>query len=300
MSVQALREFINRHNASGAGLAALAAALDAHVSGSPLNSALASRVQELLATLGMGDALENVGVQDMKPLLAELRFTLGLEAKLLYGQTRAAGWNHAEPEILQSAGDVSAGFVQPLARMVVPGLEGLSERLSVPGGAFLDIGVGVASLSIAVARTWPELRVVGIDPWQPSLALARTNVDKAGLRDRIELREQGAENLTDEAAFDLVWVPIPFIPEPVIRTAYERAQRALRPGGWMLISAVNSNVDPQSAALWKLRSTLFGNGQTDSDSAEKLLRAVGLVEVHTLPSPPGGFIALVAARRGPV
>jgi precorrin-6B methylase 2 len=299
MSVQALREFINRHNASAAGLAALAAALDAHVSGSALNSALASRVQELLATLGMGDALENVGVQDMKPLLAELRFTLGLEAKLLYAQTRAAGWNHPEPEILQNAGDVSAGFVQPLARMVVPNLAGLSERLSVAGGAFLDIGVGVASLSIAVARTWPELRVVGIDPWQPSLALARENVDRAGLRDRIELREQGAEHLNDEAAFDLVWVPIPFIPEPVIRKVYERAQRALRPGGWMLISAANPNVDPQSAALWRLRSTLFGNSQTDSGSAEKLLRDVGLVEVHTLPSPPGGFIALVAARRGP-
>jgi 2-polyprenyl-3-methyl-5-hydroxy-6-metoxy-1,4-benzoquinol methylase len=299
MSVQALREFINRHNASAAGLAALAAALDAHVSGSALNPALALRIQELLATLGMGDALQNVGVQDLKPLLAELRFTLGLEAKLLYPQTRQSGWNHVEADFLQSAGDVSAGFVQPLARMVVPNLEGLSERLSNPGGAFLDIGVGVASLSIAVARTWPQLRVVGIDLWQPSLALARDNVDQAGLRDRIELREQGAENLTDEAAFDLVWVPIPFIPERLVRAVYERAQRALRPGGWMLISASNPNVDPQSAALWRLRSTLFGNGQTDSGPAEKLLRDVGLTEVRTLPSAPGAFIALVAGRRGP-
>ncbi len=299
MSIQALREFINRHNASAAGLTALGAALDAHASGTPLEPALAARVQGLLGALGAGDVLDNVSTQEVSPFLAEIRLSLALEAKLLFEKTRKAGWGHVEPELLQTAGDVSVGFAQPLARMVVPSLEGLSDRLGAPGGAFLDIGVGVAALSIAIARTWPDLRVVGIDPWQPSLALARKNVEKAGLGDRIELREQGAESLEDVAAFDLAWVPIPFMPEPIVRTAYERAHRALRPGGWMLISAVNPNLDPQSAALWQLRTTLYGNSQVAPGPVEAALRDVGLVDVRTLPGPPGAFLALVAGRRKP-
>ena len=118
--------------------------------------------------------------------------------------------------VLQAAGDISAGFAQGLTRNVAPALEGLSERLARPGATFLDVGVGVASLAIAMARLCPELRIVGVDPWQPSLRLARENVDRAGLGDRIELREQGGETLEDEAAFDLAWLATAFMPERLI------------------------------------------------------------------------------------
>jgi hypothetical protein len=39
-------------------------------------------------------------------------------------------------------------------------------------GAFLDVGTGVGGLAIEAARVWPALRVVGIDQWEPALALA--------------------------------------------------------------------------------------------------------------------------------
>src|SRR5687767_11479841 len=138
MSTQAIREFINRHNAAAAGLAALGAALDARASGTPLEPALAQRIEELLAALDAGGLLDGVSAQEATPLLAELRFMLGLEAKLLYADRRAAGWHHTEPEILQAGGDTSAGFAQGLTRMVAPALEGLSERLGRPGASFLD------------------------------------------------------------------------------------------------------------------------------------------------------------------
>jgi SAM-dependent methyltransferase len=298
MSVQALREFINRHNSSAAGLAALAAALDERVTATALNPGLAAPIQDLLTALGLGDALEQMSVEELKPMLAELRFTLGIEAKLLYPQTRSTGWSHAESTLLQNAGDVSSGFVQPLARVVVPSLQGLSERFGA-GGTFLDVGVGVASLSIAAARMWPTLRVVGVDPWRPSLDLARENVERAGLTGRIELLEQAAETLALESAFDLAWVPIPFIPDAVVAAVYEHVARALRPGGWMLVCAANPHLDPQAAALWRLRATLFGNPQTDAGLVEKRLRELGLAEVHTLPTGPAAMFALVAGRRSP-
>jgi SAM-dependent methyltransferase len=288
---------MNRHNASATGLAALGAALDAKMSGTPLDPALAARVDELLAALGAGNALEDVNGQEVRPLLAELRFMHANDAKLLYQQTRALGWSHTDPEVLQAGGDVSVGFAHALTRMIVPGLEGLSARLGAPGAAFLDIGVGVAALAIAMAGMWPELRVVGIDPWQPSLTIARNNVAQAGLGDRITLREQRAEDLEDESAFDLTWVPSTFMREAVIAPACERAHRALRPGGWLLFPMVNPGNDAQAAALGRLRTTLFGGYVTTPPHVEGLLRDTGFVDVRTLPAPPGAVVAMVAGRR---
>jgi SAM-dependent methyltransferase len=298
MSVQALREFINRHNASAAGLAALAALLDAKANGVALEAPLDDRLRELLAVLG-GEQLLDVTSDEAKPFLAELRAMYAIEGKLLYPSTRAIGWHHDEPELLQAVGDVSAGFVQPLAKAVVPNLSGLSERLAAPTAAFLDVGVGVAGLAIAAARTWPAMRIVGIDPWLPSLAIARENVAREGLSDRIELREQRAEDLPDERIFDLAWVATNFMPAPALRPAAARIHRALRPGGWMLFNAVNPSFAPQAAALWRLRMTLFGDGVPTSAAAENLLKGAGFAEVRTLPSPPGTFICIVAARRAP-
>ena len=62
--------------------------------------------------------------------------------------------------------------------MIAPKLDGLAARLEAPGAAFLDVGVGVGLLGVEMARLWPNLRIVGIDVWPPSLALARQNVAK--------------------------------------------------------------------------------------------------------------------------
>jgi SAM-dependent methyltransferase len=118
--------------------------------------------------------------------------------------------------------------------------------------------VGVAGLSIAMAHLWPSLRVVGIDPWPPALFLARENVQRAGLRDRIVLREQVVEDLADTEAFDLVWLPSAFIPAKAIPPACENVCRALRPGGWLLFAMATPGTDPLTASLVRLRTVLWG------------------------------------------
>ena len=126
---------------------------------------------------------------------------------------------------------------------LAPGLDGLVQRLSSPDGRFLDVGVGVAILSIEMCRVWPDLQVVGIDPWAPSLALARDNVKAAGLGARIELREQAVQDLSDRHGFDLAWIPSIFIPGQAIPEGLARVQRALRPGGSVLFATVNPAAD---------------------------------------------------------
>jgi hypothetical protein len=300
MSMQSLQEFIERHVVAAGSLTALCAALDAKVSGTPLDPVLAARVQQLLETVGAGDVLNDIAPQEAAPILSMLRAMYLLDSKLLFAHSRTQMWNHAETEILQSIGDAARMHAQALTRAVVPACEGLSERMRAPGAAFIDIGVGVAGTAIAMAQMWPELRLVGIDPWQPSLRLARENVDQAGLRERIELREQSVEALDDQAAFDLAWFAIPFIPERCVRPGCERTLKALRPGGWITVAPANyDGMKPPMAALARLRVTQWGGPVWSAAEVEKVLRETGFVDVRSLPTPPGSPAALIVGRRPP-
>ena len=206
MSIEVVREIVARLSTSTNALIAVGIALQARTTEVPLDSSLQARVDEVLTALGALEAIRNLGPAEIAPVLAGIRADLLIGTKQLTRGSPEASWTHAESGILQSIGDVSAGFPQLLKARIAPQLDGLVERLNAPGASFLDVGVGVAALSIAMVRQWPSLRVVGIDPWSPSIAIARQNVQQAGLVEQIELREESAENLTDANAFDLGWV----------------------------------------------------------------------------------------------
>ena len=53
----------------------------------------------------------------------------------------------------------------------------------------LDLCTGNGSLAVLAAMAWPEVEVTGADISQGALAVARINVDKHGLQDRITLAE---------------------------------------------------------------------------------------------------------------
>jgi SAM-dependent methyltransferase len=297
MSIQALQEFIGRHMVSTGALTALAAALDAKVTGVPLDPAIAARVQQLLETLGAADVLSDVEPQAAATMRSVIRAMYLLDAKLLFEHTRTNLWNHVEPEILQAVGEGARVHAVSATRELIPACEGLAERLRAPGAAMLDVGVGVAGSAIAMAQMWPELRIVGIDPWQPALRLARENVERAGLADRFELREQGVEALEDEAAFDYVWFANNFIPPRCLNPGLQRALRALRPGGWIHVGANNDAAPPPLAALFRLRETQWGGPVWSAADAERSLRDAGFVDVHALPVQPGALAAFIVGRR---
>src|SRR5262245_23532031 len=297
MTIEAVRDLVMRLKISTSALAALGVALDERVTGTRLDPAIKTEIDSLLDALGARGMLEGVSTTELKPVLAETRTTLLQGAKLLLNPTSGPGWTHTEAEILQSSGEVSAAFSVLLKQSIVPRLEGLSQRLEATNGAFLDVGVGVGALSIAMARLWPSLRVVGIDRWRPALAIARDNVQKAEFLTRIELREQAAHDLSDADAFDLAWVPGSFINEALIGATLERVHRALRPGGWVVFGIQNPGKDPLTASLARLRTVLWGGCARVLDDAEILLNQAGYTQVQTLPSSPTSIMALIVGRR---
>lgn len=110
---------------------------------------------------------------------------------LLENPARAPGWIYDDPVVLQAQGQGSRVVIRAI-EAVAAQRPPLRDVLQSPG-AFLDVGTGVGWLAIEAARSWPALAVVGIDPWDPSLTLARTNLATSGATGRIEFRAQAIE-----------------------------------------------------------------------------------------------------------
>jgi 2-polyprenyl-3-methyl-5-hydroxy-6-metoxy-1,4-benzoquinol methylase len=226
--------------------------------------------------------------------VGDLRAPL-LQAVALYDaaarKDSSTGWQHTDPAILQTQGDSSIGIAMMLKMMVIPQLGDLGERLARPGARFLDVGVGVASLAIAMCRAWPELGVVGVDPYEAPLALARPNVERAGLSGRIELRHQAVEKLPDQGAFDLAWLPAFFVPTAVISDAIARVHASLKPGGWMVFATFGGGSGKVAAVSGVLAEMWGGPLLTPAEVEAQLARA-GFTNTKLLPGPPGGTFAV--------
>ena len=74
----------------------------------------------------------------------------------------------------------------------------------------LDLCTGNGSLAVLAAMAWPEVQVTGTDLSPDALAVARINVDRHGLQDRITLVESdGLANVP--GSFDLILCNPPYV-----------------------------------------------------------------------------------------
>ena len=183
--------------------------------------------------------------------------------------------------ILLSLGRASASIAAVIERLA-PTLNGLDAALAREGAVFCDVGAGVGALSIALCRTWPRLRVVGLEPWPASLRIAEQEVSAAGLSDRIDVRPIPVEDLAERDVFDAVWLAGPFLPGAVIPVAIERARAALRPGGWLLFGAYAAPPGPLAAHLTALRVIRSGGTPLVPGVAVDQLERAGYVEVRAV------------------
>lgn len=185
---------------------------------------------------------------------------------------------------------------QGTAVFVVPALDGLAERFASGHGVMLDVGVGVAEMACAFCQALPEAQVVGIDSLPRAIELAAATVASHGLAERVQLRHQGVQELKDDEAFDLAWLPLPFIPPAAVREGLPRVLRALRPGGWLLLPA--AAVEPGARgeiARWQVH--VFGGTVLSDHERAELLRAAGFESPIPVSTPPGTLPPLLAARR---
>jgi hypothetical protein len=211
--------------------------------------------------------------------------------------TLETGWRHTNRVILQAQGDASGGLAPMLKMNMIPQMGDLASRLERADARFLDVGVGVGSLAIAMCRAFPQLRVVGVDSYDLPLSLARENVARAGLEGRIDLVQSAIENLPGESAFDLAWLPTFFIADAVLPAATARVHAALRPGGWVLYPTGNNpSANAHQSAVFGLVHHLWGGPVLSVERGESLLKEAGFTSVRALQGPAWAPAMLIGQR----
>jgi hypothetical protein len=229
-------------------------------------------------------------------LRGEIRGTL-LQALALLDAPATTGWRHTDRALLQAQGDASMGLVPMLKMHMIPTLGDLQSRLDSADARFLDVGVGVASLAIGMCRAFPSLRVVGVDSYDVPLAIARENVERAGLGERIELVRGAIEALDQKGAFDLAWLPTFFIADGALEAATERIFGALKPGGWVLYpTGSNPAASTHHRAVFGVVTDLWGGALLLVERATSLLQTAGFTSVRTVQGPPWAPAMLVGQR----
>lgn len=209
---------------------------------------------------------------------------------------RRGGWDVVDVPLLQSIGRLSMGIAGAIHAFedLDPATAG---RLTAPGARLLDIGTGAGWLAIALAASHPEAELVGIDIFDPAIDLARANVDAAGLADRIELRRQDATTLDDTDGYDLVWVPLPFLPRAIVGPVLAATHRCLRPGGWVLAGIFTGPPGDLGRLLTDVRTVRSGGQPWRPSEIVELLTAEGFAEAREVPRTWPAPVRLVAGRR---
>ena len=273
--------------------------------------ALVERILDILVSLNLAQREGDIYTADkgLLPIVTPPRkaFFMGnlksnyFESRNLIDSAREAttelGWSFTEPEILQSMGKAAFRLGDSMFRELVPKLGDLASRLQLSSARFLDVGCGMGGISIAACYLLPDLYAVGLEPQDAPLNEARQNVTAAGLADRIELRKQAVEDMADEEAFDLVYLPQSYMSGDVVKVGLQNIWRGLRPGGWVLVQTIAVSGMELQAALSRLRDTLMGGNARVPSQVETMLSEASFISISTLPSSVVPTFHFIAGQR---
>ena len=284
--------------ASAEAAAALAARMKLDELGEEGDPAVRVALDRVVAALSVPGLFDDLDETARHSIIGTVTAFFKQALELIEDPGRPGGWVYTDPVVLQTQGQ-SSGGVPPLIASIAPTLDGLDDALAREGARILDIGSGVAALAISCCRIWPAASVVGVDPWGPAMELGVANVAAAGLEDRITLRAIGIEELTDTDAFDLAWMPAPFLPSSVLEARVPVVAKSLRPGGWLVLGRYAAPHEALPEALAELRTVRGGGTPLSDEEAVALLERGGLTDAHAVPSDWKAPIRFVAGRRAP-
>lgn len=208
-------------------------------------------------------------------------------AELLRNPTRSPKCGITDVDMLQAQGRLSRqGFHAIYA--LTAGRPLLTKTFQ---GRFLDVGTGVAGIALEAVKQCPSLRAVGIDIWEPALALARANVTASAAAARIQIQTLDVTDLKEDEAYTLAWLPTAFMSRPTAEIAMERIKATLMPDGYIVVGYNALPTEPAAAAFAELRLVRGGGESWDNTVLEQRLRVHGFVDVETCsPIPDVSFV----------
>jgi 2-polyprenyl-3-methyl-5-hydroxy-6-metoxy-1,4-benzoquinol methylase len=100
-------------------------------------------------------------------------------------------------------------FARAMVPFMAPLAQGIAEQVtswSPPPRKVLDIAAGHGMFGIAIGRAVPQAEIVAVD-WEPVLAVAKENAEKAGIGDRYRTIGGSAFEVDYGSAYNLVLLP---------------------------------------------------------------------------------------------
>lgn len=115
-------------------------------------------------------------------------------------------WSAFGDDGIESQGDFNRPWLRTvLASEYLPAVSDVHERL-LRGGRVADVACGVGWAGITIAKAYPESAVVGLDPDDSSIALARRFAAEDGVSDRATFEVHDCTQPLPGGPFDLVVV----------------------------------------------------------------------------------------------
>jgi 2-polyprenyl-3-methyl-5-hydroxy-6-metoxy-1,4-benzoquinol methylase len=145
-------------------------------------------------------------------------------------------WSAFGTDGIESQGDFNRPWLRNvLTQDYLPAVADVHERLTT-GARVADVACGVGWAGISIAKAYPNTTVVGLDPDDSSIALARRFASEEELSDRTAFEVHDATQPLPGGPFDLVIVveAIHDMSQPV--EVLTRIRESLAPGGTVIVA----------------------------------------------------------------
>ncbi len=204
-----------------------------------------------------------------------------------------------EPEVMDTAEDAADYDAMDHAEVNARFCEDLLAMCSRPGRV-LDVGTGTALIPIELCRRSADVEAIAIDLAASMLALARRNVDRASLGERVHLERGDAKALRwENAAFDAVFSNslVHHVPRP--ERVLREMHRVVRPGGLLFVrdlvrperseevqglveryAPIPASPDPRVVAMHERQRSLF---EASLHAALTVEEVIAIVETFGVP-----------------
>ena len=202
-----------------------------------------------------------------------------LRRALQYAEQGEVGWSGHDLEIVRAQGRASAAAADMMVEQLGD-MTGSRDALRSGAGRFLDVGVGVGAISVRICELFRGTTAVGLDVLPEVLEVAAKEVAEHGCADRVELRLLDVADLADVGAFDLAWVPQPFVPRPALEAGLERVFVALRHDRWLVMPvSAPTGRSAFDRALSRHTAHVLGGGPMSRRETEELSAAAGFEDL---------------------
>ena len=150
-------------------------------------------------------SIEKTAVTPVQQALVAMLFDERIQTRKPAAYLTREAWLQGVPFYVDERAIVPRSFI---AELIVGG--GFDDWLGEHTRQVLDLCTGNGSLAVLAAMAWPEVQVTGADLSPDALAVARINVDRHGLQERIALQlSDGLQTLP--GPWDLIVCNPPYV-----------------------------------------------------------------------------------------